>query len=311
MLDLTPDPLIAVLAEALPPILAELPVPQDWRAAPYGSVSRRVRVYARPDGTVTVTVPAWHDALSPFGYHLGQVRRWYEQAPSIAVWTLHHDGLRTLPEMVAARAAALRRNLRGTFEPWIALFPFDPFTATEEAYYEWACRNATGYGRWVPHQPFFVESKEEPIRHICTVGDRFYVAMTRGRTGTREPSHTEGEVSDGGVVWRYFGTGTHYGDCDRADLPSSREYRNQWRVSLGGVVEDPVLVTAELRRRLLIERDRRLKESGELLLTAMETGEGVETVKAYRRALRAMDDLPLDHGPMTWPVLTPIKEGAQ
>jgi len=241
-----------------------------------------VRVFSRPDGGVSITIPAWNDGLSPFGKRLGVVRHWYEYAPMIAIETLRREGIQLLPELIDVRTTALRKNLRYTFAPWIALFPFDPLTVTEEAFYNWCVRNPTGYGVWEPGQTI-----QMPTQRV--VGHRIYEAVTEGRTGQMEPVHESGEATDGGVVWRYIGTGKLWGDCDRAAIPQSREFRNQWRVNETlGVHVDPALEYDERWRRLLAERDLLLQESDKSLMLAIETGEGLEQVKTYRKALRSI-----------------------
>ena len=293
------SPVLRVISKQVQRGIGPLPEPG---VAPH--LATRVRVYECPDGALAITIPAWNDGLSPFGPRLGRVRLWYEYAHLMAVHTLRQENIRLLPELVKLRTEALRRNLRYTFAPWTELFPFDPFTVSEEQFYEWACRNATGYGRWEPRTmipPRYRNGVIEPAYR--TVDDRFYEAMTNGVTGYVEPTHADGAVSDGGVIWQYRGTGTLNGDCDVGDLPPSREYRNQWRCLGGQVKVDPLLEADERWGRLLLERDRLLKESSEMLLEAMETGEGVAAVKAYRRALRKIERTDDVLSRVAWPSL--------
>jgi len=273
--------------DVLRPQVVGITVPDE----PSSSRTRSLaRVFSRLDGGVSITVPAWNDGLSPFGKRFGVVRQWYAYAPMIAIETLRREGIRLLPELIDLRTEALRENLRYTFAPWIALFPFDPLTVTEEDFYKWCVRNPTGLALWEPGTTIRVKDAQgRPLSVQRVVGHRFYEAVTEGCTGQLEPVHESGEATDGGVVWRYIGTGKLWGDCDRASIPQSREFRNQWRVNETlGVHVDPVLEYDERWRRLLAERDLLLQESDKSLMLAIETGEGLEQVKTYRKALRSI-----------------------
>lgn len=43
---------------------------------------------------------------------------------------------------------------------------------------------------------------------VCFSNGHYYLAMSGGKTGNIQPSHTFGAFSDGGVVWRYLHSGT-------------------------------------------------------------------------------------------------------
>lgn len=76
-------------------------------------------------------------------------------------------------------------------------------------------------------------------------------------------------------------------NIDTADLPPSREFRNQWRFRGGKVQVDPDLETEERWRRVEVEAQRRLKESDGDMLQALERGDAtIGPLRAYRNTLR-------------------------
>lgn len=100
---------------------------------------------------------------------------------------------------------------------------------------------------------------------------------------------TEEQFYEWCVTWRGPGPVAVWGECEVSALPQSREFRNQWRVhETLGVHVDPQLEQDERWRRLLVERDRLLQQSNDLFLEALETGQNLETMKAYRQALRSI-----------------------
>jgi len=77
------------------------------------------RIYQRPDGGISIIIPAWDDRFSPFSPQMAPVRAAYEEADANgrkAIWVQHLN--------------------------WTALFPFDPFTVTEGEFYEWSVTRA-------------------------------------------------------------------------------------------------------------------------------------------------------------------------
>lgn len=265
------------------------------------------RIYQRPDGSLTITNPAWDDKFSPFGSAGLQARALYASRPQVlreAGAPLIENGLMT-ESMLQQAIEETQTSLRADLTEWLARFPFDALAVTEQKFYEWAvAKNPRGVGQWGPGMTIKASERNGITSWPqLTVGDCFYVATSEGVTGTVEPAHTTGEVSDGGVTWRYIGLGKDLGDCDcRVDLPPTRAFRDQWRHDGIKVHVDPVLETAERWVRIRRERDKRLTESDGPFMRAFDTGIGLAKWKTYRQALRDLPQTQADPKQIIWPV---------
>lgn len=111
---------------------------------------------------------------------------------------------------------------------------------------------------------------------------------------------SEAEFYEWAVTSR-FSDYVHIGDCDRAELPPSREFRDCWRHDGTTIHVDPVLETEERWRRVRRERDQRLQASDGLMARAQETGVQERQWKAYRQALRDLPASATDPKTIIWP----------
>lgn len=59
-----------------------------------------------------------------------------------------------------------------------------------------------------------------------TSSNRLYVAVTSGTTGATAPSHSSGDVSDGGVTWRYCGSFQNTNARPAGNRIGSNKYKN-------------------------------------------------------------------------------------
>lgn len=235
------------------------------------SLRNRRRCYRGPDGRIAIVSPSWNDRFSPFSAVNAPLRLAYANADE-----------------------AGRATLRTAHADWLSRFPFDPFTVTEADFYVWAVT------RHQPREPWQMSTLYAAGIEVA-VGMRVYRAVGDGRSGQTPPAHLAGRASDGGLEWDYIVEWTDLGDCDRADLPMDREFRDQWRHDGAAVKVDAALETQERWRRIRVERDRRLAASDGPMARANETGAKAAEWKAYRQSLR---DVPLQADPkaIVWPV---------
>ncbi len=69
----------------------------------------------------------------------------------------------------------------------------------------------------------------------CWYGDNMYVALNTGTTGETPPTHTSGDVTDGGIVWRYVGKLARLQRVNKIQLTASTTY--DWAALAAGATQ--------------------------------------------------------------------------